>query len=311
MRRTVLGSATKFCPRARFGSQPVHRQQLGDVGAGMGHQEIVTSTTPWPRSAICEKPSGDRSTTRGSPAPSRSSTVQLVDAPVASFTTVTTVPNGKRRARARPGRGGRVPRGLADLVVGRRGARRRSRRRGRGRRGCVVVVGGGGAAAVVAVAPSSTSWPGRGCRRRCREGTGAGAVVVVVAGAWYATRCDGRFTPSGLDARAHGIRVSRARRAPSFVIVTHALIAFCNSRRGAPNNAPQMIAATPRRLPPVLWFRRAPPFSGDTVHPRRHTGGEGFLENLDNHLRATQTRNGAETFCGLFSQVTAPRPRDI
>jgi hypothetical protein len=72
-----------------------------------------------------------------------------------------------------------------------------------------------------------------------------------------------------------------------------------------------MIAATPRRLPPVLWFRRAPPFIGDTVHPRRHTGGEGFLENLDNHLQATQTRNGAETFCGLFSQVTAPRPRDI
>jgi hypothetical protein len=27
-----------------------------DVGAGMGHQEIVTSTTPWLGSAICEKP---------------------------------------------------------------------------------------------------------------------------------------------------------------------------------------------------------------------------------------------------------------
>ena len=65
MRRTVLGSATKFCPRARLGRQPVRRQQLGDVGAGMGHQEIVTSTTPWSRSAICEKPSGDMSTTRG------------------------------------------------------------------------------------------------------------------------------------------------------------------------------------------------------------------------------------------------------
>jgi hypothetical protein len=51
---------------------------------------------------------------------------------------------------------------------------------------------------------------------------------------------------------------------------------LCNNRRGAPNNAPQMTAATPRRLPPVLWFRRAPPFSGDSVHPRRHTGGEGF-----------------------------------
>ena len=45
--------------------EPVRRQQLGDVGAGEGHQKIVTSTTPWLVSAICAKPSGDRSTTRG------------------------------------------------------------------------------------------------------------------------------------------------------------------------------------------------------------------------------------------------------
>jgi hypothetical protein len=52
--------------------------------------------------------------------------------------------------------------------------------------------------------------------------------------------------------------------------------ALCNSRRGTTSNEPQTAAATPRRLPPVLWFRRAPPFSGDTVHPRRHTGDEGL-----------------------------------
>jgi hypothetical protein len=43
----------------------VVRQQLCDVGAGKGHQEIVTSTTPWLRPPICENPEGDMSTTRG------------------------------------------------------------------------------------------------------------------------------------------------------------------------------------------------------------------------------------------------------
>ena len=52
-------------PEGTAGPQSVRRQQLGDVGAGKGHQEIVTSTTPWPRPAICEKPAGDRSTTLG------------------------------------------------------------------------------------------------------------------------------------------------------------------------------------------------------------------------------------------------------
>jgi hypothetical protein len=61
----------------------------------------------------------------------------------------------------------------------------------------------------------------------------------------------------------------------------------------------------------VLWFRRAPPFSGDTVHPRRHTGGEGFLEKLDNHSGTAQTRNATETFSAVFSQVTGLVARDI
>ena len=52
-------------PEGTAGLQTVRRQQLRDVGAGKGHQEIVTSTTPWLVSAICENPSGERSTTRG------------------------------------------------------------------------------------------------------------------------------------------------------------------------------------------------------------------------------------------------------
>ena len=60
-----VGVSDEVLPEGTAGPQPVRRQQLGDVGAGKGHQEIVTSTTPWPRPAICEKPAGDRSTTRG------------------------------------------------------------------------------------------------------------------------------------------------------------------------------------------------------------------------------------------------------
>jgi hypothetical protein len=60
----------------------------------MRHQEIVTSTTPWLVEANCAKPEGDMSTTLGYPACSRSSTVHVVLAPVATFVTVKTVPNG-------------------------------------------------------------------------------------------------------------------------------------------------------------------------------------------------------------------------
>jgi len=60
-----VGVGDEVLAQGPAGPQPVRRQQLGDVGAGMGHQEIVTSTTPWLRSAICSKPEGDMSTTRG------------------------------------------------------------------------------------------------------------------------------------------------------------------------------------------------------------------------------------------------------
>lgn len=221
-----------------------------------------------------------------------------VEAPVALFTTVSTVPNGSVGLAQYPagaaeyhvasppslfvatcGGGGAV----VVVVVG-------------GGGGCVVVVGGSvvvvvGGAVVVVV---------------------AGAVVDVVVGAWYATRFDCRFTPS---ACADGCTTF-------FFSLSCALLAaaddrdacadaLCNRKRGAPNKMPQMTAAMPRRLPPVLWFRRAPPFIWDTVHPRRRTGGERFLENLDNQSRDAQTSIRTKPFRALFSQVTDTAVRDI
>jgi hypothetical protein len=102
---------------------------------------------------------------------------------------------------------------------------------------------------------------------------GGTGVVVVDPGAWYATRCDEKFT---LDAGSTTVWCTPCTTCDAASDRAAWAASLCNSRRGAPNSKPQMTAATPRRLPPVLWFRRAPPFSGDTVHPRRHTGGEGF-----------------------------------
>lgn len=126
----------------------------------------------------------------------------------------------------------------------------------------VVVVGGGGGGAVVVVVGG-----GGGGDVVVVVGAGVvvvvvagGAVVVVVVGAWYATRCDRRFTPSRCDAActADACAPWTMRAAATDC---GAVVPF-NNRRGAKNSAPQMTAATPRRLPLVLWFRRAPPFSG-------------------------------------------------
>jgi hypothetical protein len=113
--------------------------------------------------------------------------------------------------------------------------------------GAVVVVVAGGAVVVVV----------------------AGAVVDVVVGPWYAARPDDRFTPlrredacAAVDVCSCALPVAASDRDAC----ADALL--CNRRRGAPTNAPQRAAATPRRLPPVLWFRRAPPFFGDTVRTR-------------------------------------------
>jgi len=125
-----------------------------------------------------------------------------------------------------------------------------------------VVVGGGGGAVVVVVVGA-----GAGAVVVVGAGAGAvvvvvagGAVVVVVAGAWYATRCERRFTPSRWDAGCT-TDVCAPCTVRAVANDRDAAVPF-NNRRGATNSAPQMIAATPRRLPLVLWFRRAPPFSG-------------------------------------------------
>jgi hypothetical protein len=127
----------------------------------------------------------------------------------------------------------------------------------------VVVVGGGGGGAVVVVVV------GGGAVVVVVVGGGAGAVVVVVAvgavvvvvaGAWYATRCERRFTPSRCDAGCTTDECAPCT-VPAAATDRGAAVLF-NNRRGATKSAPQIIAATPRRLPLVLWFRRAPPFSG-------------------------------------------------
>jgi len=179
--------------------------------------------------------------------------VQTVDAPVALLTTVSTVPKGKVGL-------AHIPDGASEyqvaspasefVVAGRAG--------GGGGAVVVVVVGGGGGAVVVVVV-------GGGAVVVVVAGAGAAvvvageAVVVVVAGAWYATRCDRRFTPSRRDARCT-TDVCAPCTEPAAVTDRDAALTF-NNRRGATKSAPQMIAATPRRLPLVLWFRRAPPFS--------------------------------------------------
>jgi hypothetical protein len=139
----------------------------------MGHQEIVTSTTPWLGSASWAKPDGDISTTRGYPACSRSSTVHVVLAPVATFVTVRTVPNARVGLAHIPGgaaayhvawpcspsvvgTGAGALSVVAGVTVGAAVARAETCSAGGGAGAVVVVVvvvvGGGGAAVVVVVA---------------------------------------------------------------------------------------------------------------------------------------------------------------
>jgi len=100
--------------------------------------------------------------------------------------------------------------------------------------------------------------------------TSGGAVVVVVAGAagatvvvaagtavvevevadeprsrsWKATRCDGRFTASAGNGTSCDRPAGMADDTPWAWADS-----FCSKRRGTTKSAPQMIAATPRRLP--------------------------------------------------------------
>lgn len=125
----------------------------------MSHQEIVTSTTPWLGSANCAKPDGDMSTTRGYPACSRSSTVHVVLAPVATFVTVKTVPNARLGL-------AHIPAGAAAYHV----AWPRSPSVVDTGAGALSTVAGATVGAAVARADTSSA------------GGGGGAVVVVVVG---------------------------------------------------------------------------------------------------------------------------------
>jgi hypothetical protein len=168
----------------------------------MGHQEIVTSTTPWLGSAICEKPSYDRSTTRGYGESSRSSTVHVVVAPVASLRTVSTVPNGSVVL-------AHMPSGASEYQVASPFSLSVSTRTGVVV--VVVVVGGGGGGSVVVVGGATVM-----CGATVvvvDDGAGGPSVVVVtaatvvgvvvagtvVSGAWYAIRCEGSTTPSSVE----------------------------------------------------------------------------------------------------------------
>jgi hypothetical protein len=121
----------------------------------------------------------------------------------------------------------------------------------------VVVVNGSGASVVVVVNGSVLAVVG---------GTVvvvvAGGTVVVVIGARYALRCEVNLAPPPREgeesSRSWVLGVAIA------VVVARAVCAVpsCSTRRGRPSSAPQNTAATPRRLPLVLCFRRAPPFSG-------------------------------------------------
>ena len=174
----------------------------------------------------------------------------------------------------------------------------------------VVVVGGGGGAVVVVVGG------GGGGDVVVVVGAGAvvvvvagGAVVVVVVGAWYATRCDRRFTPSRCDAACTTDRVRAGHRACRRHRVRRGRAVQQQERREeqrAANDCSNAEAPPPRALVP-----QGSTLLRDTAHPRRHTGGGGFLKNLDNQSRRAQTQKVMEPFCALFPQVTYHMVRDI
>jgi hypothetical protein len=166
------------------------------------------------------------------------------------FVTVNTVPNGSVGLAQYPSGASEyhvacpasefVGRGCVVVVVGGGGG-------GGGGRDVVVVVGGGGGALVGVVGAVVVV-------------VGATVVVVVVdaVACWYATRCDFRSTPSWCVA---GNTLCIERTTGAAVRTRDAwAVSLCSKRRGSPNNTPHRTAATPRRLPPVLWFLRAPPF---------------------------------------------------
>ncbi len=207
---------------------------------------MVTAATPSLRSAIWEKSEGDMSTTRGGPAASRSSTVQSVLAPVASFTTRSSVPKGSHGLAQSPGGAAayQVASPDADWVsAGAGGAVVVVVVAG----GAVVVVGGG-AVVVVVVAGGAVVVVVAG---------GAVVVVVVATGDEKRTSDQPVVGPAGRPRPAATLRVAGV-----WPVTREACAGPLNKRRGTNSSAPLKSTANSARLPPMLSVLRAPPFSG-------------------------------------------------
>ena len=98
-----VGVDDEVLAEALGGPDAVLGQQSLDVRARQAHQEMVTLMVPWLNGAIASKPDGERSTTWGGPAASRSSTTQVMVAPVAMSVMVSVVPNGSHGLAHLPG----------------------------------------------------------------------------------------------------------------------------------------------------------------------------------------------------------------
>jgi hypothetical protein len=171
----------------------------------------------------------------------------------------------------------------------------------------VVVGGGGGGGAVVVVV-------GDGAGGSLVVVVGRAVVEVVDCGDSYATRCERRFTLFTRSRSDDGYTTPFwLGSAASAVAVPWdaCVISLCSRRKGKPNNVPQSIAATPRRLPRVLCFRRAPPFSGISAPAPTRKKRRGVLEKLDNQYRRWQTRDEDQPILSLFPQVIVRNFRDI
>ena len=241
------------------------------------------------------------STTRGYPAPSRSSTLHVVDVPVALLTTVISVPKGSVGL-------AHIPDGASAYQVASPTSE---------------FVGAWWASwsswwsVVVVVVPWSSSSEGAGGDVVVVVGVGVvvvvvagGAVVVVVVGGLVRDQMRPQVHTVEMRCGVHGRRVCAVGRCVPPPL-TVARSCRSNNRRGdeeqrAANDCSNAEAPPPRALVP-----QGSTLLRDTAHPRLHTGGGGFLKNLDNRSRAAQTRKVMEPFWALFPQVTPHAARDI
>ena len=173
-----------------------------------------------------EKPDGERSTTWGGPAASRSSTTQVVVAPVAMSVMVSVVPNASQGLAHMPG-------GASAYQVARRArrsaarssaaARPGRRRGGRGRRSWSSSRVRWWAASSSPVPLPSWWWPAARSLSSSAPGTRRGAT----AGSLH--RDERR--------RARRVRSCRARCALQLQCAAARAVPLCSSRRGTPNSA--------------------------------------------------------------------------